>query len=145
MALQTITPEHRDFRQITIVIPCSRTHFGVDVNEEAIFEDEIRKERLDLDQILITFWEPRSIRPRVRSMQGEGWQNADFRVISLLSGITKRGIADLFEPSCLSRCDRYRSPAVPPLSKDQAWGNILTYQASSVCAGAFSRSFVAFP
>ena len=93
--LQTITPKHRDLRQISIrvapytpiVIP------GPGPNGGLIIGEPIRGWCLGLDRLLVQFWTSRSIRPKVmctgKVMQGY--------IERLLPEITRRGIIDLVE------------------------------------------------
>jgi hypothetical protein len=90
-ALQTITPEHRDLLQLTIDIPCNLTAIGFVANGEAIGE-LAHGQWLDLDRLLVQFWESRSIRPKVVYTVGFGMK--DF-VGSLLPEIMKRGVVDV--------------------------------------------------
>jgi hypothetical protein len=93
-ALQTITPNHRDLRQITIHIPFYLTIPEVlaDVGE---FIGEAPCELwLDLDRLLVQLWETHSIRPRVICTTEGG---TGVSIGSLLPEITKRGIIDLVE------------------------------------------------
>jgi len=97
--LQTITPEHRDFRQITIFIPCLLTVFNVNVGVNGpSLDDAIARQWLDLDHLLFRFWETRSIRPRVLCPRlGDEWRNTETCIGCLLQKITEGGILDLFE------------------------------------------------
>jgi hypothetical protein len=92
MALQTITPKHRDLRQITICLPHSFT-FAVDLGNvrEAIGEEDF-EQWLDLDRLLVELWELRSIRPKVLAQGMSGL------VGCLFPEITKGGIIGLVEP-----------------------------------------------
>ena len=93
-ALQTITPNHRDLRQITIHIPFYLTLPEVlaDVGE---FIGEAHCELwLDLDRLLVQLWETHSIRPKVICTTEGG---TEVSIGSLLPEITKRGIIDLVE------------------------------------------------
>ena len=66
-ALQTITPKHRDLRQITIQVShhliCLVLCGSISLN----VGEEIRGQWLDLDRLLVQFWESRSIRSKLRS------------------------------------------------------------------------------
>jgi len=93
MTLQTITAEHRDFRRITIFLPCLLSVFDV-----SSFNDAVIRQWLDLDQLLLQIWETRSIRPRVFCpMLGDEWRNTETGVRCLLQEITDKGGLDLFE------------------------------------------------
>jgi hypothetical protein len=84
--LQTISPKHQDLRQITIEVP----HHFTRLNVGAI-GDTALGQWLDLDRLLVQFWESRSIRPRVVCSMG---QNRSDCVGCLLPEITKRGLID---------------------------------------------------
>jgi len=95
MALQTITPEHRDLRQISVYLPYHLTHLRVGANSGRYLEEETSREWVDLDHFLVQFWELRSIRPRVGcARQGEEGQNVEHSIGFLLPEATKRGIID---------------------------------------------------
>ena len=91
-ALQTITPEHRDLLQLTIDIPLNLTVAGFVANGEEAVGEQAHGQWLDLDRLLVQFWESRSIRPKVVYTMGFGMR--DF-VESLLPEITKRGVANV--------------------------------------------------
>jgi len=65
MVLRTITPKHRDLQHISIYMPryLPTIHAGVSVRQ--IVGEEVFREWLDLDRLLIQFWESRSIRPKI--------------------------------------------------------------------------------
>ena len=95
--LRTITPEHQDLRQISIHLPSHLTSFGVGTNIRQAVGEAVAQ-WLDLDHLLVQFWESRSIRPRVECMRlGEKQQNAEYCVECLLPEMTERGITDLVE------------------------------------------------
>jgi len=98
-ALRTITSEHQDFQQITIYIPRLRlwTLFTIDADGEATFGEPFRGQWLDLDRLLVQFWESRSIRPRICPRLEEECRDAEICLKFLLPEITKRGVFDLFE------------------------------------------------
>jgi hypothetical protein len=89
-ALQTITPNHRDLRQIIIHIPRGLTFIDLGADGGPTIGEPIRGQCLGLDHLLIQFWESRSIRPKViYAEQVTGY------VERLLPGITERGIINL--------------------------------------------------
>jgi len=91
MALQTITPEHRDLRRISIQVHYAFIYYGMGFRE---FIGEVAcREWLDLDRLLVQLWESRSIRPRVGS-RGMEWDSTLQFIGCLLPEITKRGIVD---------------------------------------------------
>jgi hypothetical protein len=95
-ALQTITAEHQDFRQIKIYIPYCLTLHGVGANVRPAIGTANFGQWLDLDRLLVKLWESHSIRPKVicttRTEKGDC-------VGCLLPEITRRGILDLVECS----------------------------------------------
>ena len=93
VALQTITPQHRDFRQISIYVPYHSTPHDAEIVQS--LGESIRRQWLDLDRLLVQFCESRSIRPRVGCVrQGEKCENTEYFVGCLLPEMTKRGIVD---------------------------------------------------
>jgi len=95
MALQTITPEHRDLRQITIQVPKSLT-FNAGTGGGGIIEEAIRGQWLDLDRLLVQFVESSSIRPSVTQTISKGSRgDAKDHIGCLLPELTKKGIIDL--------------------------------------------------
>ena len=92
-ALQTITPEHQDLRRITIYIPHYLTLAVALTNlRQTIGETDCEK-WLDLDRLLVQFWEARSIRPKIVFQTDEGMGD----IGCLLPEITKKGVIDIFE------------------------------------------------
>jgi hypothetical protein len=91
-ALQTITPKHRDLRQITIEMSY---HFALPTPPANLKQaiEENRGQWLDLDRLLVQFWESRSVRLKVYTM-GRGVID---HVRLLLPEVTGRGITDLVE------------------------------------------------
>jgi hypothetical protein len=87
-ALQTVTPQHQDFRQFTIHIPYYLTLPGAGANV---------RQWLDLDRLLVQFWKSHSLRPKVVWISRERECDPTDRLGSLLPGITERGILDLVE------------------------------------------------
>jgi len=95
-ALETITPKHRDFRHIKIFVPSDLTGFDVGDDIRQYIGETVSKEWLDLDRLLVQFWESRSIRPKVGcGLRGEKDQNTVYCIGCLLPEITERGIIDL--------------------------------------------------
>jgi hypothetical protein len=93
-ALQTITPEHRDLRHISIHLPYYLTLAVVLTNLRQTLGEAGFEKWLDLDRLLIQFWESRSIRPKVISMMNHGIGD---HIGRLLPEITKRGVIDILE------------------------------------------------
>jgi len=94
IALQTITPQHRGLRQISIYVPFNLTFFNVGDDIRQSLGEGISRLWSDLDHLLVQFWELRSIRPKVGCARLEKGQNTEYCVGCLLPEVTKRGIAD---------------------------------------------------
>jgi len=95
MALQTITPEHRDFRQISIYLPTHLTFWNIGADIKRSLGEATSRGWSDLDYLLVQFWEAFSIRPRVGcERRGEKGQNTEYCIECLLPEITERGIVD---------------------------------------------------
>ena len=89
VALRTITSEHRDLRRITVHMPYYVTSHGA--NAGRFLGEEDAGQWLDLDRLLVQFWESHSIRPNVG---GQGWESTERCIECLLPEATKRGIID---------------------------------------------------
>ena len=99
MALRTVTPEHRDLRQISIRVPCFSTLHAVDAYLGQAIGETTRRQWSDLDHLLVRFWEARSIRPIVVCRRSRR-TNKDMRdrIEGLLPEVVGRGvIIDLVE------------------------------------------------
>ena len=84
-ALETITPEHRDIRQISFDVPPDLTATDTEANQW-----------LALDLLLVQFWESRSIRPKVTRLPK--WeQEVGDHTRCLLPEVTKRRIMDIMD------------------------------------------------
>jgi len=95
MALETITPEHQELRQISIYVPYHLTLYNVGADIRQSLGEKISRRWSDLDRLLVQFWESRSIRPRVGCVRvGEEGQNTEHLIGCLLPETTKRGIVD---------------------------------------------------
>ena len=94
-ALQTAVPKHRELQKISICIPYNST-FPDSV--KAIKRSATYGEWMDLDRLLVQFWESRSTSPKVISMAWEG-RKRDMRGYAecLLPELTKRDVIDLVE------------------------------------------------
>jgi hypothetical protein len=92
MTLRTITPEHRDFRQIEIHIPYYLILPGDSVNVRQAIGAANFGQWLDLDRLLVKLWESHSIRPKIVPMEMTG--TGDF-VECLLPEVMRSGILDL--------------------------------------------------
>jgi len=95
-ALQTIQPEHQALRQISIHAPYHLTNAGTHVKETV--GEQIFQQWLDLDRLLVQFWEARSIRPKVVAVTPHK-EKQDVRncIGYLLPDTAIRGIIDLVE------------------------------------------------
>ena len=62
LAIQTITPKHRDLRQICIHFPYNQAFAGGSANVEQTIGGAICDEWLALDCAFVQLWESRSIR-----------------------------------------------------------------------------------
>jgi hypothetical protein len=98
-ALKTISPEHRDLRQITIHIPYKSPITGADTDIRQAIGEADYVQWLNLDRLLVQLWESHSIRPKVAvpTEQAEGTESMRDHVGHLLPEITNRGIIDLAE------------------------------------------------
>jgi len=94
-ALGTITPQHGDLRRISIYLPFRLT-VGINVRESV--GEAIVRQWLDLDRLLVQFWESHSIRSRIGCMRlWEKRRNVEYYVGCLLPEAAKRGVVDLVE------------------------------------------------
>ena len=97
-ALQTITPEHRNLRQISIYVPYHLTLLDVGTDIKQDLGEVIFSGWSDLDRLLIRLWESHSIRLRVSCALGGGrqntLQNTEYCIGCLLPEITERGIIE---------------------------------------------------
>ena len=89
-ALQTITPEHQDIRQILIHIPY---HLFFYTSIGQVTRMASSEGWLDLDRLLVQSWESRSIQPTaICATRREAEYNTRFCVTHLLPEITRRGM-----------------------------------------------------
>jgi hypothetical protein len=102
-ALKTISPEHRDLRQITIHIPYKSPLTGADANIRQAIGETDYTQWLNLDRLLVRLWELHSVRPKVAvpTEQAEGTESMRDYVGHLLPEITNKGIIDLAEYECM--------------------------------------------
>jgi len=98
VALKTITPEHRDLQQVMIYVPYHLMPVRVCADVRQFFGEAACQQWLDLDCLLVQFWESRSIRPRMIRTTSAG-EGRDMRgCIGLLTPeATRRGIIDVVE------------------------------------------------
>ena len=95
--LETITPQHRDLQQITI---CPDTwDRSVREDGDAVEQTEDTNpgtQWLDVDRLLVKFWDSRLIRPKVVYLPKVANENKETRdrVLNLFPESKKRGIID---------------------------------------------------
>ena len=93
LALQTITSEHKDLQQISIHVPHPLHSVTDPSSTRQIVGEEMYRQWMDLDRILIQFWELRGISPTIMYSAAEIEEKGAMGV--LLPEITKRGITEL--------------------------------------------------
>jgi len=74
MALETITPEDKDPQQISISMAYNAALDCDGVNVRQTIRETIYGQWLDLDRLLVQFWDSRSISPRVT---GHGFSDGE--------------------------------------------------------------------
>ena len=94
-ALQTITPEHKDLRQISFEIPDD----FILARADADVGETIYRQWVDFDRLLVRLWESRSIRPKIVGAT-KGEQETREYIGCLLPEITKRGVIDVADAEC---------------------------------------------
>ena len=97
--LETITSRHQNLQRISIHLP---QIFHQITREDGVTEWAIRIDFgiqwLDLDNLLVQFWESRSIRPKVvYPLTNDRKEEMRNGAGHLLPEVTKRGIVDLVE------------------------------------------------
>ena len=101
-ALQAITPKHRNLRQTTIHIPSHLTLTRDPTVVRQAMGETHRELWLDLDRLLVHFWESRCIHPKITCIAQRDMRD---RIECFLPEITKREIIDLvhhwYEPRCI--------------------------------------------
>jgi len=96
LALQTVTPKHRDLRRITIdALPYLTQCINVDLDIRTSIGEGVFGQWLDLDCLLVHLWESRSIRLRLIQTWKMGNGNVEVCIASLLPKMMKRGPIDL--------------------------------------------------
>ena len=79
-------------------MPICLTCFDVGTNIRQTVGEATARQWLDLDHLLVEFWELCSIRPRVECVTlGKKQQNAEYCIRFLLPEMMERGIIDLVE------------------------------------------------
>jgi len=95
LALETITPAHRDFHHITIHVSAYLPSIANPTNLRETL-GAFYGQWMDLDRLLVQFWESRGIRPKVGCNVSKKGNVAMFEYIGcLLPEVTKRGIVEL--------------------------------------------------
>ena len=98
-ALRAIITEHRDVQQISVHIPFDVALVDVNIALGQTVREAIYREWLDLDCLLVQFWESHSVRPKVipDMTMWRGEQDVKHCVGRLLPEVTKRGVIDLIK------------------------------------------------
>jgi hypothetical protein len=91
MALQTITSNHRDLRQITIRMPDYLNHFDILVGITQPHTAVESEQWANLDRLLVRLWESHLIRSNLISTIGD----TRYQMKDLLPEVTKRGATDI--------------------------------------------------
>ena len=101
VALRTITSKHRNLKQISIRVPYAFTLIDAEADIGRAVGEAVCGQWLDLDRLLVEFWEARSIRTKVilAPKMWEGKQDMGYCVGCLLPEATRRGIIDLVKPT----------------------------------------------
>jgi hypothetical protein len=100
-ALQTITPNHRDFRRISLVTPYPLFYQSYDFTNPTNFKRDVGEaycvEWLELDQLLAQIWESRSIRPQLIYDVPQELDRESVRscMEALLPEVMTRGVVEL--------------------------------------------------
>ena len=97
-ALKTITSNHRNLQRITINFRSYDPAFAdTGTNVGQTMAETTYGEWLDLDRLLVQFWELYSVRTKVVTSLWDGKRNMESRVGRFLPETTKRGAIDLVE------------------------------------------------
>ncbi|KAF9645554.1 hypothetical protein BDM02DRAFT_495077 [Thelephora ganbajun] len=96
LALQTITSEHRCLHHISIHVHFRPFFIDDPVNVRQTVGEEIYRQWMDLDRILVRSWESYGIRPKVVYSEAGGEKETTC-IGSLLPEITERGIIELVD------------------------------------------------
>ena len=99
-ALETITPTHQDFHQISIHFPEHDPLVDDPANIGETFGDPLHRQWVDLDWLLVKFWELRGIRPKVLYETSENQKEAIYEYIGCwFPEVTERRIIELVDLS----------------------------------------------
>ena len=98
MALRTISPEHRDLRQISIYVQFGTNLDGTNVDVRRNFGEQVFEQWLELDRLLVQLLESHSIRPRIlySTFPQMGKREMNKYIQYLLPETAGRGIIDLW-------------------------------------------------
>ena len=88
--LKTITPKHRDLQHISIYMPRYLPPIDTDFHVRRTVGEETYRQWLDLDRLLLQFWESRSIRPKVE-------RDTRYYIECLLPAVAGGGMVDMVE------------------------------------------------
>jgi len=93
--LQTITPEHhQELQQISIYIPSWLSRYGAGIKES--LGEATLGQWLDLDRLLLQFWEAHLILPKLEYVRPEGQEQlTEYCIGCLFPEITKCGVVEL--------------------------------------------------
>jgi hypothetical protein len=105
MALGTITPEHRELKQISIYNRFRQAIVDHTADVRQLGGEVTYGEWTDLDRILVRLWESHSVRTRVYSVGVEDGEVCEF-IRGLLPETAERGAVELVEYAD-SRWNRY--------------------------------------
>ena len=98
--LKSVTPEHRDVRQILINVPFGFPPENSSVNIRRVIRETTYGQRLDLDCLLVRFWESHLIRPKIRhsGVSRRGKKDTIDCVLRSSPEMTKGELIDLVDP-----------------------------------------------
>jgi len=100
LALETITSAHRNFHHISIHITEHIPSIANYASPRETFGETFYGQLMNLDRLLVQFWESRGIRPKVGYNVSRRGKGVMFEYIGcLFPEITKRGIAELVDLS----------------------------------------------
>jgi len=97
MALQTITSEHRHFQWISIHAPYNLPSTIDPTSLKPTLGESYYRRWMDLDWLLVQFWESRAIRPKIVYRMSREKKGVCEFIGNLLPEITKRGVINLVE------------------------------------------------
>ena len=87
-----------DLQRITIHVRYHSVFIAKPTHYKQTTREKIHREWVDLDRLLIQFWESRTVRPRIICQVGEKQKKPMWeRIGDLLPGVTERGITELVD------------------------------------------------